>query len=124
MNTGQSRWLLNLPLTVIRYHGVLRACALEADLEVMLHGDATEVGTNGQRTSGGQRQRICLARAIYSTAPVLLLDDVLSAVDAGSAKLICDNLFRSPLLNDRCVLLVSYYAPVLQVSFAPNCADG
>jgi ABC-type multidrug transport system fused ATPase/permease subunit len=98
-----------------RYQSTIAACALDPDLEVLQHGDLTEVGQNGQRTSGGQRQRISLARAVYSHASILLLDDVLSAVDSGSAELICERLFGSDLLQGRTVLLVSYYVPVLKV---------
>ena len=45
-------------------------------------GYATMVGERGITLSGGQRQRVALARAMLQNAPVLLLDDALSAVDA------------------------------------------
>jgi ABC-type multidrug transport system fused ATPase/permease subunit len=104
-----------------RYQAVIKACALEPDLAILQYGDLTEVGHNGQRTSGGQRQRICLARAVYSDASILLLDDVLSAVDSGSAKSICNSLFGGPLLKSRTVILVSYYVPVLKVRLPSVC---
>lgn len=44
-------------------------------------GDATEVGEKGLTLSGGQKARITLARAIYSGAKIVLLDDVLAALE-------------------------------------------
>ncbi|KAF8446361.1 hypothetical protein L210DRAFT_3642588 [Boletus edulis BED1] len=58
-----------------RYTSVLLQCALNPDLALMEHGDLTEVGERGVTLSGGQKARITLARAIYSSAQVLLLDD-------------------------------------------------
>ena len=51
------------------------------DLENFPKVDFTFVGQNGLKLSGGQKQRVSLARALYSYAPVLLIDDCLSAVD-------------------------------------------
>ncbi|KAL8280178.1 hypothetical protein RQP46_007508 [Phenoliferia psychrophenolica] len=68
-----------------RYSQVLDACALTPDLAMFELGDATEVGECGIVLSGGQKARISLARAVYSSAKVLLLDDILSAVDTHTA---------------------------------------
>ena len=75
-----------------RYHEVLRACALEADLDILEHHDETEVGEKGTSLSGGQKARIALARAFYSYAKHILIDDALSAVDAHTAKHLCKHL--------------------------------
>ena len=48
-----------------RYQAVLKACALEADVQQMAEGDATLIGDRGVTLSGGQRARLSLARAIY-----------------------------------------------------------
>jgi ATP-binding cassette subfamily C (CFTR/MRP) protein 1 len=64
------------------YSKVIQACALKQDLEMFPNGDMTQVGERGITISGGQKQRINIARAIYSNADIVLMDDPLSAVDA------------------------------------------
>jgi ATP-binding cassette subfamily B protein len=55
--------------------------ALESDLEALPEGLQTVVGERGIMLSGGQRQRVALARGLYRPSDLLILDDVLSAVD-------------------------------------------
>jgi len=55
--------------------------ALEPDLEALPDGLETVVGERGIMLSGGQRQRVALARGLYRGGDLVLLDDVLSAVD-------------------------------------------
>ena len=55
--------------------------ALEGDLESLPDGLETVVGERGIMLSGGQRQRVALARGLYRGGDLLILDDVLSAVD-------------------------------------------
>ena len=69
-------------------------------------GDLTEVGEKGLTLSGGQKARVTLARAIYSSAETLLLDDVLSALDVHTARWIVDKCFRGDLVRGRTVVLV------------------
>ncbi|XP_032230963.2 ATP-binding cassette sub-family C member 4 isoform X2 [Nematostella vectensis] len=64
-----------------RYDKVIRACALDRDIELMPEGDHTLVGEKGLALSGGQKARVNLARAVYYNADVYLLDDPLSSVD-------------------------------------------
>jgi ATP-binding cassette subfamily B protein len=62
-------------------HEAVRMAALEPDLAVLPEGLDTVVGERGIMLSGGQRQRVALARGLYRGGDVLILDDVLSAVD-------------------------------------------
>lgn len=61
---------------------VLQEADFLKDVEQLPEGLASEAGEKGIALSGGQKQRLCLARALIKGAPVLLLDDCLSAVDA------------------------------------------
>ncbi len=69
------------PYDEVRYKKVLHQCGLERDLELFEAGDQTEVGERGLTLSGGQKARVTLARAIYSEAKIILLDDVLAALE-------------------------------------------
>jgi ATP-binding cassette subfamily B protein len=76
----------------------LRAAARAANAEEFIlrlpQGYATVVGERGVRLSGGQRQRIAIARALLRDAPILVLDEALSSVDAESEALIQGALER------------------------------
>ena len=63
---------------------VLRLAALQVDMAALPHGVDTEVGESGLTLSGGQRQRVAIARGLARPLGMLILDDVLSAVDHGT----------------------------------------
>ncbi|CAL1710985.1 unnamed protein product [Somion occarium] len=104
----QASWIMNATLreNVLfgrddneeRLQEIIRACCLEHDLEMLPHGEDTEIGEKGINLSGGQKARVSLARAAYSDADIVLMDDSLSAVDAYVGKQILDNcLLNGPL---------------------------
>jgi len=70
----------------------VEAARLAPDLEQLPRGLDTVLGERGVTLSGGQKQRTALARALVSRAPVLVLDDALSAVDSGTETAILSNL--------------------------------
>jgi ATP-binding cassette subfamily C (CFTR/MRP) protein 1 len=94
------------------YNDVLNSCALQPDLEVFPYGDLTELGEKGITISGGQKQRLNIARAIYSDADLILMDDPLSAVDAHVGRHIMDNAICG-LLKDKCRILATHQLHVL-----------
>ncbi|XP_052824006.1 ATP-binding cassette sub-family C member 10 isoform X2 [Octopus bimaculoides] len=87
-----------------KYDQVISACALDADLTMLPHGDRTEVGENGTTLSGGQKARISLARALYQDKETYLLDDPLSAVDAHVAQHLYKKCIMGILSNKTCIL--------------------
>ena len=115
---AQQAWLVNAtikenilfasPYDEDRYHEVIEICALERDLEILDAGDQTLVGEKGITLSGGQKQRVSLARAIYSNAKHILLDDCLSAVDSHTAKHIFEEALTGDLMIHRTCILVSH----------------
>ncbi|KAI0693031.1 hypothetical protein BC835DRAFT_1520746 [Cytidiella melzeri] len=96
------------PVNEERYKKVIHQCGLTRDLSLFEAGDATEVGEKGLTLSGGQKARVTLARAVYSRAEIVLLDDVLAALDVHTSRWIVDKCFKGDLLRDRTVLLVTH----------------
>ncbi|ETW77907.1 ABC transporter [Heterobasidion irregulare TC 32-1] len=101
--------LFNLPLDERRYQKTLEVCALLNDLNILEDGDESEIGERGVNLSGGQKARVSLARAVYSRASILLLDDVLSAVDAHTAHHLYYECLKGDLMRGRTVVLVSHH---------------
>jgi ABC-type multidrug transport system fused ATPase/permease subunit len=77
----QDNILFGSPFNEERYQRVIYQCGLTRDLKLFEAGDQTEVGEKGLTLSGGQKARITLARAVYSKAEILLLDDILAALE-------------------------------------------
>lgn len=116
---SQTAWLQNasirdnilfgLPYVESRYRETLTACALDKDFEVLEDGDQTEIGEKGITLSGGQKARVSLARAVYSRAQNVLMDDVLSAVDAHTAKHLYEKCLLGPLMKERTRILITHH---------------
>lgn len=66
--------------------------AVDDNIIEFTDGYKTVLGERGTTVSGGQKQRISIARALYKNAPILILDDSVSAVDTGTEKTLIENL--------------------------------
>ncbi|MFL2602369.1 MAG: ABC transporter ATP-binding protein [Flavobacteriaceae bacterium] len=62
------------------------------------------VGDNGSNLSGGQKQRIAIARAVYSSSPILILDEATSSLDSKSEKLV-QNAIDKLMINKTSIVI-------------------
>jgi ATP-binding cassette subfamily C protein CydCD len=83
-----------------------RAARIHDFIAGLPHGYRTVVGERGLRLSGGQRQRIAIARALLRDAPILVLDEALSSVDADNEAAIQEALDR--LMAGRTTLVFAH----------------
>ena len=84
--------------------------------DALPHGVRTIVGKDGINLSGGQRQLIAIARAIYANRPILLLDEITSAMDAETELHIANLLNR--IKREHIIVVVTH-----NVSFVQKIAD-
>jgi len=108
--TVRENVVFGLPFNEDRYRRVLRACALDPDIRMLVDGEHTEIGPKGVTLSGGQRWRLALARALYSRAGIILLDDVLSAVDTHVGRWLADNALTGEIARGRTRILATHHA--------------
>ncbi|KAF7814161.1 ABC transporter C family member 8-like [Senna tora] len=106
--------LFGKPMDKARYENALKVCALDKDINVLSHGDLTEIGQRGINMSGGQKQRIQLARAVYNDADIYLLDDPFSAVDAHTAAILFNDCVMTAL-RKKTVILVTHQVEFLSL---------
>lgn len=108
------------------YERTIKACALLDDFAQLPDGDETVVGERGISLSGGQKARVSLARAVYSRADILLLDDILSAVDSHVGKHIIEHVLGPRgLLSTKTRILATNAINVLQqASYISLLKDG
>jgi ATP-binding cassette subfamily B protein len=89
---------------------------LEQDLLQFDRGLETLIGSRGVRLSGGQVQRTAAARAFVRRAELLVVDDLSSALDVDTERLLWERLLDGPETDDRAatILAVSHRRPALR----------
>ncbi|XP_070558013.1 ATP-binding cassette sub-family C member 9-like [Ptychodera flava] len=122
---AQKAWLQNAslrnnilfgePYDHSRYQEIINACALQPDIDYLPGGDKTEIGEKGINLSGGQKQRVSIARAMYSKADIIMLDDPLSALDVHvGGQVMEEGIKRFLLQEERTVILVTHQLQHIQ----------
>ena len=84
----------------------VRQAALGEFISALPDGLATKVGERGVRLSGGQRQRVAIARAFLKDAPVLILDEATSHLDAINEQLVHSALEK--LMKERTTVVIAH----------------
>ncbi len=79
---------------------------VDSNIREFALGYHTVLGERGVTVSGGQKQRISIARAIMKNAPILILDDSVSAVDVKTEKAILENLKK--IRNGKTTILIAH----------------
>ncbi|CCH32393.1 ABC-type transporter [Saccharothrix espanaensis DSM 44229] len=98
--------------TEAELRAVASAARLDEVIERLPGGWATHVGEGGTLLSGGERQRVSIARALLKDAPIVLLDEVTSALDPVNERAVHEGIER--LMVGRTVVLVAHRMRTVQ----------
>ncbi|KAM3141562.1 hypothetical protein pb186bvf_006426 [Paramecium bursaria] len=105
--TVKDNIIFGFPFDQVKYDDAIRYSCLKDDLKILVNGDQTMIGEKGVNLSGGQKARITLARAVYSSSDIYLLDDPISAVDVHVGKAIIHDCLNG-YLKDKTRILVTH----------------
>jgi ATP-binding cassette subfamily B protein len=108
--------LLGLPADDGLLSSAVRAAVLEQDLQQLDRGLDTLIGSRGVRLSGGQVQRAAAARAFVRRAELLVVDDLSSALDVETERVLWERLLDAPQSRETrpTILAVSHRRPALR----------
>jgi len=103
--------LLGLPDDPAALYAVVRGAVLEHDVQALEAGLETPVGTRGVKLSGGQVQRTAAARMLVRRAELLVIDDLSSALDVETERVLWERIFTGETVT---CLAVSHRRAVLR----------
>ncbi|MDP9616460.1 ABC transporter ATP-binding protein [Streptomyces demainii] len=109
--TVRENVLAGLSVPDERLRAATRAAVLDRDLERLDNGLDTLVGTKGTKLSGGQAQRVAAARMFVRNADLLVFDDLSSALDVTTERLLWQRIFEA---EDKTCLVVSHRRAALE----------
>lgn len=101
-DTVKNNILLGLSEKEVDLDGAIKASVFEKDLKELENGLDTVIGTKGAKLSGGQMQRVAAARMFVRNPHLLIFDDISSALDVETEKLLWSRL----ITNDRVSCIV------------------
>jgi ATP-binding cassette subfamily B protein len=114
--------LLGLPEHAVDLDRVLHAAVLETDVPDLEEGLDTMVGPRGVKLSGGQIQRVAAARMFARPAELLIVDDLSSALDVETERLVWERLLQRPDLT--CVAVSHRHAALRRADQIVLLKDG
>lgn len=94
-DTLKQNILLGLPDDLVALAATIHGAVLEPDVAALEDGLATPIGTRGVKLSGGQSQRTAAARMFVREAELLVIDDLSSALDVETERLLWERLFAN-----------------------------
>ena len=110
-DTLESNIRMGFPASADELDQTLRLAVMEEDVPHLQDGLDTLIGAKGVKLSGGQRQRTAAARMFVRDPELLVFDDLSSALDVETEKLLWDRTFAR---GDRTYLVVSHRRPALE----------
>ncbi|MDE6664726.1 MAG: ABC transporter ATP-binding protein/permease [Ruminococcus sp.] len=105
-------FMSDMPLNMEKVRKSCKIACADEFIEHLDNGYNTSLGENGSGLSEGQIQRIAVARAIYSDAPVLLLDESTSALDEPTEQRLLNNLRK---MTDKTVIIITHRKAALKI---------
>lgn len=99
-----------------RLEAAARSARLDEVIGRLPDGWRTQVGPGGARLSGGERQRVSIARAFLKDAPIVLIDEAVSALDAHNERAICEAIAELARCPGRTVLIIAHHPATLAVA--------
>ena len=103
---------MNKKYEQIRFTNALKAAEAYDFVMNLPEREKTELGEHGIGLSEGQLQRLAIARAIYSGAPILLMDESTSALDEETEAMVLENIKN---LHNKTVLIVTHRPAALKI---------